>query len=116
MFTITSEQFGNLKPLNFLINGVCYRLSHFYHIADIDVQETFTLSPNAQIWPRALNTVIGGEADKIYLIVQDSGSKSGSGLDFTNGLTFLERFYTVYDTANKRVGFATTPYTEATTN
>jgi cathepsin E len=86
------------------------------HIADIDMQQMFTLTPNAQIWPRSLNTDIGGAADKIYLIVQDSGSKSGSGLDFTNGMTFLERFYTVYDTANKRVGFATTSFTDATSN
>lgn len=41
---------------------------------------------------------------------------SGSGLDFINGYTFLERFYAVYDTTNKRVGFATTSNTKATTN
>ena len=86
------------------------------HIADTGMQKTFTLSANAQIWPRALNTDVGGEADKIYLIVGDSGSKTGSGLDFLYGMTFLERYYTVYDTANKRVGFATTSFTHATSN
>ena len=89
---------------------------YLYHMADIDVQETFTLTPNAQIWPRALNTDVGGKADKIYLIVGDNGSNSGSGLDFITGQAFLERFYTVYDTTNKRVGFATTRHTTATLN
>jgi cathepsin E len=44
------------------------------------------------------------------------GSTSGEGFDFVNGYTFLERFYSVFDTANRRVGFATTPFTHATTN
>jgi hypothetical protein len=74
------------------------------------------LTPNAQIWPRSLNSAIGGSADKIYLIVGDIGSNSGSGLDFINGYGFLERFYSVYDTTNNRVGFATTPFTDANTN
>ena len=43
-------------------------------------------------------------------------SKVGEGLDFINGLTFHQRFYTVLDTGNNRVGIATTPYTDATTN
>jgi cathepsin E len=60
--------------------------------------------------------VIGGTAGSIYLIVSDNGSNSGSGLDFINGQAFLERFYSVYDTANQRVGLATTPFTTATTN
>jgi len=63
-----------------------------------------------------LNTAIGGTAGNIYLIVADHRSNSGSGLDVINGYTFLERFYTVYDTANQRVGFATTPHTQDTTN
>jgi hypothetical protein len=32
---------------------------------------TFALTPNGQIWPRSLNTVIGGSASGIYLIVAD---------------------------------------------
>ena len=42
-------------------------------------QATLELSPNAQIWPRNLNTEIRGTAGKIYLIVADIG---GAGLDF----------------------------------
>ena len=63
-----------------------------------------------------MNTAIGGNANSVYLIVGDLGSSSGEGLDFINGLTFLERFYSVFDTANRRVGLATTPFTRATTN
>jgi cathepsin E len=79
-------------------------------------QVKFALTANAQIWPRSLNTQIGGTADSIYLIVGDSGNDSGSGLDFILGQTFLERFYSVYDTANQRVGLATTSFTTATSN
>jgi len=99
LLSITSKQFADLKDLKFVIAGT-----------------PFALTPNAQIWPRSLNTEIGGTPRKIYLIVADAGSPSGSGLDFINGMTFLERFYSVYDTANQRVGIATTPYTTATTN
>lgn len=80
------------------------------------LQGTYELTANAQIWPRALNTAIGGTANNIYLIVGDLGTNSGEGLDFINGYGFLERFYSVFDTANRRVGFATTPFTTATTN
>ena len=84
--------------------------------ADPSSQNTYEFTANAQIWPRALNSVIGGKDDAIYLIVADIGTPSGQGLDFINGYAFLERFYTVYDTTNSRFGIATTPFTKATTN
>ncbi|GBE81416.1 Polyporopepsin [Sparassis crispa] len=99
LLRITSSQYSNLKTLNFNIGS-----------------ETYGLTANAQIWPRSLNTNIGGSPSDIYLIVNDIGSPSGEGLDFINGYTFLERFYSVFDTGNSRVGFATTSYTNATTN
>ncbi|KAJ6621077.1 aspartic protease [Mycena sp. CBHHK59/15] len=99
LLRITTTQFAALQNLNFVIGGV-----------------TYALTPNAQIWPRSLNTAIGGTASRIYLVVADWGSNSGAGLDFINGYTFLERFYSVFDTTNKRIGFATTPFTTATTN
>jgi len=74
------------------------------------------MTPNAQIWPRHLNAMLGGEPGKIYSIVSDLGSPSGSGLDFINGFGFLQRFYSVYDTTNKRAGIAETPCTNAETN
>ncbi|KAJ7467842.1 aspartic peptidase A1 [Mycena galericulata] len=99
LLKITSAQFAALSNLDFVIGGI-----------------TYALTPNAQIWPRSLNTAIGGTASGIYLVVADLGSDSGEGLDFINGYTFLERYYSVFDTANKQVGFATTAFTTATTN
>ncbi|EKM61628.1 uncharacterized protein PHACADRAFT_135435 [Phanerochaete carnosa HHB-10118-sp] len=99
LLRVSSSQFNSLQNLNFDIGGV-----------------TYTLTPNAQIWPRSLNSAIGGSSGDIYLIVGDLGSDSGEGLDFINGQTFLERFYAVFDTTNKRLGLATTQFTTATTN
>ncbi|KDR82142.1 hypothetical protein GALMADRAFT_135505 [Galerina marginata CBS 339.88] len=99
LLRVTPAQFKNLKSLFFTSGGA-----------------TFELTANAQIWPRALNTDIGGTGGNIYLIVASLGSTSGEGLDFINGFAFLERFYSVLDTENKRVGFATTHYTYATFN
>jgi cathepsin E len=99
LLTVTTSQFQNLKSLFFTTNGV-----------------TFELTANAQLWPRALNTAIGGLAADIYLIVGNLGTPSGEGFDFVNGMTFLERFYAVFDTTNKQVGFATTSFTDSTIN
>ncbi|KAI9439328.1 aspartic peptidase A1 [Lactarius indigo] len=99
LLKITSTQFSNLQSLFFTAGGT-----------------SFEFTANAQIWPRSLNTFIGGTSGSIYLVVNDIGSRTGSGLDFINGYTFLERFYSVFDTTNNRVGFATTPFTTATTN
>ena len=63
-----------------------------------------------------LNSAIGGTSDFVYLVVNDLGTLSGEGLDFIDGMTFLERFYYVFDIANSRVGFATPSFTDATTN
>jgi len=60
--------------------------------------------------------MIGGSSSGIYLIVSDLGTPSGSGLDFINGYVWMERFYSVLDAANSRVGFANTPFTNAIVN
>ncbi|KNZ72979.1 Polyporopepsin [Termitomyces sp. J132] len=99
LLRINSTQSNQLKSLVFQISG-----------------NTLELTPNAQLWPRSLNTAIGGSNDYLYLIIADIGVKSGSGLDFINGYTFLERFYTSFDTANKKVGFAQTAFTNSTLN
>ncbi|THG94256.1 hypothetical protein EW026_g7181 [Hermanssonia centrifuga] len=99
LFQLTLPQFANLQSLFFTINGV-----------------TVEFTANAQIWPRALNTAIGGDTDHVYLIIGDIGSDSGSGMDFINGMTWVERFYVVLDTTNQKVGVANTPFTRATTN
>lgn len=99
LLLISSAKYKALKNLDFHIGS-----------------ETYTLTPNAQIWPRSLNTYLGGSSSAIYLIIHDIGTPSGEGFDFINGYTFLERFYSVYDTTKSRVGFAKTKYTDATTN
>ncbi|THH26965.1 hypothetical protein EUX98_g7217 [Antrodiella citrinella] len=99
LLQISSAQFSALKSLFFTVNNVDYEFT-----------------ADAQVWPRALNGAIGGQPDDIFLVVADIGTPSGSGLDFINGFTFLERFYSVFDTANKKVGLANTPFTRATTN
>ena len=45
-----------------------------------------------------------------------NGAVSGAGLDFINGMAWLERFYTVYDVGNSRVGLAETAHTFAISN
>ncbi|KAH8116023.1 acid protease [Phellopilus nigrolimitatus] len=99
LLKIAADKYDKLESLYFGIGGA-----------------TFELTKNAQTFPRALNSYISGDKDTIYLVVGDLGYNSGSGLDFINGLVFLERFYSVYDTTNQRVGFATTANTNATIN
>ncbi|KAL4079730.1 aspartic peptidase domain-containing protein [Scleroderma citrinum] len=99
LLRITNSQYDSLHNLNFSIGN-----------------NSYTLTPNAQIWPRVLNTYIGGSPGYIYLIVADIGWSSGQGLDLINGQAFLERFYSALDTTNSRVGFALTTHTYATIN
>ena len=54
LLSITEEQFNNLQDLNFNVGGV-----------------TYTLNANAQIWPRSMNSLLGGEEGKIYLVASD---------------------------------------------
>jgi len=42
--------------------------SYFFNIIG---GESHELTPNAQIWPRALNAMIGGDPTSIYLIMAD---------------------------------------------
>ncbi|KAG2066930.1 acid protease [Suillus decipiens] len=101
LLAISEDQYGALRDLEF-------------HSID---GQTYRLTPNAQIWPRSLNTRIGGQAPSIYLVVCDIGTERGVGpYDFYISHVFMQRFYTVLDTTNSRVGFATTEFTYATTN
>ncbi|KAG2365294.1 aspartic peptidase domain-containing protein [Suillus spraguei] len=99
LLTITPGKYGALHNLDF-------------HIG----KETYSLTPNAQIWPRSINAAINGADNAIYLVVKSLGTPTGQGIDFHNGYVFLQRFYTVLDTSNSRVGFAKTSFTDATTN
>jgi hypothetical protein len=117
--TITASQYESLQSLYFNIGGISYELT-----------------PNAQIWPRSLNAQIHGDEDSIYLVVTDLHKPSGQGLDFISmmicfnfsrtfvmtgisypdGFAFLQRYYSVYDVTNSRLGLAATPFTNAETN
>lgn len=97
LLRLTRAQFAKLPSLNFHIGST-----------------TFTLTANAQAWPvcvalprlayvdllnapqRALNTAIGGNTNSVYLVVNSLGTPTGEGFDFVNGMTFLERFYSVF--------------------
>ena len=52
MLSLPKAQFANLKPLTFHIGG-----------------KDWTLNANAQIWPRSLNTALGGDDEHVYLVV-----------------------------------------------
>ncbi|KAJ7079750.1 acid protease [Mycena belliarum] len=100
LLTVTEEQYKMMKSMFFNIGGVKYELTK-----------------NAQLFPRSMNETIGAPNGKICLIFADMGNINvGDGLCFINGYTFLQRFYSVYDVSNERVGFATTEFTMATTN
>ncbi|CCM03747.1 uncharacterized protein FIBRA_05893 [Fibroporia radiculosa] len=99
LLRLSTSEYDNLESLYFNIGG-----------------SSLEFTANAQIWPRSLNSAIGGSSDYVYLIVNNIGTPSGEGLDFINGYTFLERYYSVFDTGNSQVGFAETAYTYATTN
>jgi cathepsin E len=92
LLRITWTQYSNFQPLVFTAGGT-----------------SFQLTANAQIWPRSLNSLIGGTLGDIYLVVNDIGSPSGSGLDFINGYTFLKRFYSVFDTKKLRMATLDSP-------
>ncbi|KAG2364827.1 aspartic peptidase domain-containing protein, partial [Suillus spraguei] len=95
--TISEDKYGTLQNLDFSIG-----------------EQTYSLTPNAQTWPRSLNSKIGGMKGSIYLVVDDSGINDNH--DFILGYVFMQRFYVAYDATNARVGFATTAFTDATTN
>ncbi|KAJ4473163.1 family A1 protease [Lentinula aciculospora] len=97
LYEITEEQYNSLDDLVFTIGGV-----------------DFPLTPNAQIWPRSLNENIGGEEGKIYLAAV--ATDPIEDLNFINGYVFLERYFSIFDNSNSRIGFAATPYTNATSN
>ncbi|KAH9858562.1 aspartic peptidase A1 [Lenzites betulinus] len=98
LLRITPAQFDKLHSLFYNINGA-----------------TFELVPNAQIWPRSLNSVINGQPNAVYLIVADIGQVDAP-FSFINGQMWLERFYAVFDSGNNRFGVANTQFTHATVN
>lgn len=122
LLSITPTQYSNLKNLNFNVHS-CNDKKQI----SCDITATYALIPDAQLWPRLLNTAIGGEADAYYLIVADLGTVpvcvtvlepgACTSIGFINGYNFLERFYSVYDSAGDgRIGFSQTPNTNLVVN
>lgn len=71
LLKLSTEQFKQLGSLYFFIGG-----------------QTYVMVPDAQIWPKELNTTIGGDANAIFLVAADNGTENGSGLDFINGFVW----------------------------
>ncbi|CAO3666846.1 unnamed protein product [Umbelopsis ramanniana] len=99
LLTVTAAQYAAMQSIYFDIGGIKYEFT-----------------PNAQIFPRNLNTRVGGDANKIYLIISERAPIPGSNFGFVLGQTFMERFYVTFDAGNNRIGFATTEFTNATSN
>ncbi|KAG8735809.1 hypothetical protein FRC10_010147 [Ceratobasidium sp. 414] len=83
LLEIPKESVSKMKSLFFNINGVPYEFT-----------------PNAQLWPRSLNTALGGKADSYYSVVSavrgnifTAGSltdlEADMGSSFVNGYVFL---------------------------
>ena len=98
LLSITLDQYKKLQSLYFTIK-----------------HHTYEFNANAQIWPRALNELIGGKKDLVYLIVSDLGPDLSDVMGFVAGMTFLERFYAVFDSRHYRVGLANTQFTNSMT-
>jgi saccharopepsin len=114
LLSITPSQYSQLQTLRFIIGGVRHSSTLKCCVELPSLQRPFDLIPDAQIWPRTLNKAIGGDPNGIYLIIANIGSSHG--IDFINGMVFLERFLSVYDSDENRVGFAETAHTADETN
>ena len=93
---IDLDQYKKLQPL-------------YFNVGD----RTYEFNANAQIWPRALNYLINGKKDLVYLIVNDLGPDLSQQMGFVAGMTFLERFYFIFDSRHFRVGIANTQFTDS---
>lgn len=65
---------------------------------------TYTLTPAQYLVPTAQYSVFGLSSGKYYAWINDGGS---SGVNCIIGQKFLENYYSVFDTTNGRIGFAT---------
>ncbi|KAG2066085.1 aspartic peptidase A1 [Suillus decipiens] len=108
---------GILNPANGLLQISLQQYNQLSNLEFYIAQRTLKLVPNAQIWPRSLNQKINGGDNDIFLIVKSLTTPTGgAGYNFVNGHVFLQRFYTVFDSDQRRVGFAPTIFTRAVTN
>ncbi|KAJ7643865.1 acid protease [Roridomyces roridus] len=95
LLTVTKAQYDQMKSMYFCVGD-----------------QKYEFIPNAQILCRNQSD----SPDAITLAFMSMGDIQHDGLCFINGYAFLQRYYSVYDTANAQVGYAATKYTNATTN
>ncbi|KAF7854477.1 uncharacterized protein EAF02_011652 [Botrytis sinoallii] len=65
---------------------------------------TYTLTPAQYLVPTAQYSSFGLSSGRYYAWINDGGA---SGVNTIIGQKFLEQYYSVYDTTNSRIGFAT---------
>ncbi|KAM0154849.1 hypothetical protein ACHAQE_002517 [Botrytis cinerea] len=65
---------------------------------------TYTLTPAQYLVPTAQYSEFGLSSGKYYAWINDGGA---SGVNTIIGQKFLEQYYSVFDTTNSRIGFAT---------
>jgi hypothetical protein len=97
LLRIPAAHYSKLRSLFFTVDG-----------------NTYELNANAQIIPRTFNTLLGGDADHLYLVVSDLGPEVSREIGFIVGMAFLQRYYSVFDNDYPCVGFARTRFTYAT--
>ncbi|KAG6330125.1 hypothetical protein ID866_8963 [Astraeus odoratus] len=88
--TVSLDQYDNLQILSIIIGG-----------------QSYDLSPNAQIHPRA------SLASPIMLVVVESTDGKES---FILGHPFVQRYYVTFNLTSSQIGFASTHNTESITN
>ncbi|KAJ6551049.1 acid protease [Mycena vulgaris] len=114
---LTVPSMSNLQNLIVKMGSPAHYLGCFQIMnAGLIGGRQFPLIPNAQIWPRMLNTAIRGQSNQIYLVVADLGTEEGAGLDFVLGMVFLQRYYSAYDYDNGLIGLSETAFTGAISN
>ena len=98
LLRIPLAHYSNLQSLFFIVDGISYEIN-----------------PNAQLFPRTFSPYIGGDAKHLYLIVNNLNSVLHTdSFEYIVGMTFLQRYYSIYDKDLSRVGFAKTTLTNAT--
>ncbi|KAG2073031.1 acid protease [Suillus decipiens] len=107
---------GTLNPANGLLQISPRQYRQLHNLQFHTANRVYSLIRNAQIWPRSLNYNINGGDNDIFLIVKALATPTGAGCDFVNGYVFFQRFYIVFDSGKRRVGFSTTRFTDAITN
>ncbi|KAF8169471.1 aspartic peptidase domain-containing protein [Mycena galopus ATCC 62051] len=67
----------------------------------------FTLTPSQYTIPTTQYALWGFRSGKCYGWIVNGGAVNAANINFIIGPKFLENYYSVFDTANNRVGFAT---------